>query len=301
MASVTARPPDAPLPSGPSTAAAAAVAPLPPAPSAATVRIEPPHGWFDLRLADLWAYRELLYFFIWRDLKVRYKQTVIGVAWVVLQPLLSMGVFTLFFGRLAKLPSDGLPYPVFYLAALAPWTYFSTALTTTTNVVVANQRMVTKVYFPRLILPLSSVLSGLVDFAIAFAVLLAMTLGYGLRPGVHAIWLPFLLLLALATALGVGLWLSSLNALYRDVQYVMPFLVQFWMLASPVAYPSSLVPGKWRWLYGLNPMAGVIEGFRWALTGHGQAPGALLAASAVAVGVLLVGGMMFFQRMGGTV
>jgi lipopolysaccharide transport system permease protein len=269
--------------------------------STATVRIEPPHTWLELRLREVWSYRELLYFFIWRDLKVRYKQTVIGVAWVVLQPLLSMGVFTLFFGRLAKLPSDGLPYPVFYFAALAPWTYFSTALTTTTNVVVANQRVVTKVYFPRLILPLSSVLSGLVDFGIAFAVLLAMTLGYGLRPGVHAIWLPFLLLLALATALGVGLWLSALNALYRDVQYVMPFLVQFWMLASPVAYPSSLVPAKWRWLYGLNPMAGVIEGFRWALTGHGQAPGALLAASAVAVVVLLVGGMMFFQRMEGTV
>jgi lipopolysaccharide transport system permease protein len=246
-------------------------------------------------------YRELLYFFVWRDLKVRYKQTVIGVAWVVLQPLMSMGVFTIFFGRLAKLPSDGLPYPVFYFAALAPWTYFSTALTTATNVVVENQRVITKVYFPRLILPLSSVMSGLVDFGIAFLVLLAMVLGYGLRPGVHALWLPFLLLLALATALGVGLWLSALNALYRDVKYVTPFLVQFWMLASPVAYPSSLVPGKWQWLYGLNPMAGVIEGFRWALTGHGQAPGALLAASAAAVVVLLVGGLMFFQRMEGTV
>jgi lipopolysaccharide transport system permease protein len=246
-------------------------------------------------------YRELLYFFIWRDLKVRYKQTVIGVAWVVLQPLMSMGVFTIFFGRLAKLPSDGLPYPVFYFAALAPWTYFSTAMTTATNVVVVNQRVITKVYFPRLILPLSSVTSGLVDFAIAFAVLLVLVLGYGLRPGVHAIWLPFLLLLALATALGVGLWLSAMNALYRDVQYVMPFLVQFWMLASPVAYPSSLVPAKWRWLYGLNPMAGVIEGFRWALTGHGQAPGALLLASAGAVVILLVGGLLFFQRMEGTV
>jgi lipopolysaccharide transport system permease protein len=268
---------------------------------ATTVRIEPPRAWVELRLREVWIYRELLYFFVWRDLKVRYKQTVIGVAWVVLQPLVSMGVFTLFFGRLAKLPSDGLPYPVFYFAALAPWTYFSTALSTATNVVVENQRVITKVYFPRLILPLSSVMSGLVDFSIAFVVLLAMVLGYGLRPGGHALWLPFLLLLALATALGVGLWLSALNALYRDVKYVTPFLVQFWMLASPVAYPSSLVPGKWQWLYGLNPMAGVIEGFRWALTGHGQAPGALLAASAVAVVVLLVGGLMFFQRMEGTV
>jgi lipopolysaccharide transport system permease protein len=266
-----------------------------------TVRIEPPRAWVELRLREVWMYRELLYFFVWRDLKVRYKQTVIGVAWVVLQPLMSMGVFTLFFGRLAKLPSDGLPYPVFYFAALAPWTYFSTALTTATNVVVENQRVITKVYFPRLILPLSSVMSGLVDFGIAFVVLIALVLGYGLRPGVHALWLPFLLLLALATALGVGLWLSALNALYRDVKYVTPFLVQFWMLASPVAYPSSLVPGKWRWLYGLNPMAGVIEGFRWALTGHGQAPGALLAASALAVVVLLVGGLMFFQKMEGTV
>jgi lipopolysaccharide transport system permease protein len=269
--------------------------------TAATVRIEPPSAWLELRLREAWMYRELLYFFVWRDLKVRYKQTVIGVAWVVLQPLMSMGVFTLFFGRLAKLPSDGLPYPVFYFAALAPWTYFSTALSTATNVVVENQRVITKVYFPRLILPLSSVLSGLVDFSIAFAVLVAMVLGYGLRPGVNALWLPLLVTLALATALGVGLWLSALNALYRDVKYVTPFLVQFWMLASPVAYPSTLVPAKWRWLYGLNPMAGVIEGFRWALTGHGQAPGTLLLASAGAVLVLLVGGALFFQRMEGTV
>jgi lipopolysaccharide transport system permease protein len=249
----------------------------------------------------VWMYRELLYFFVWRDLKVRYKQTVIGVAWVVLQPLMSMGVFTLFFGRLAKLPSDGLAYPVFYFAALAPWTYFATALTTATNVVVDNQRVITKVYFPRLILPLSSVMSGLVDFGIAFVVLLAMVLGYGLRPGWHAVWLPFFLLLAVATALGVGLWLSALNALYRDVKYVTPFMMQFWMLASPVAYPSSLVPAKWRWLYGLNPMTGVIEGFRWALTGHGQAPGPMLLASAGAVAVILVCGALFFQRMEGTV
>lgn len=273
-------------------------APLPPV---ATVRIEPPRGWFELRLREVWMYRELLYFMVWRDLKVRYKQTVIGIAWVVLQPLMSMGVFTLFFGRLAKLPSDGLPYPVFVFAALVPWTYFSTSLSTATNVVVDNQRVITKVYFPRLILPLSSVLSGLVDFAIAFIVLLSMVIGYGLRPGPQAVWLPFFLLLALATALGVGLWLSALNALYRDVKYVTPFLVQFWMLASPVAYPSSLVPVKWRWLYGLNPMAGVIEGFRWALTGHGQAPGALIAASSIAVVILVVGGAMFFQRMEGTV
>jgi lipopolysaccharide transport system permease protein len=266
-----------------------------------TVRIEPPRGWLDLRLAETWSYRELLYFLVWRDIKVRYKQTVIGVAWVVIQPLLSMGVFTLFFGRLAKLPSDGLPYPLFYFAALAPWSYFSTALSSATNVVVDNQRIITRVYFPRLILPLSSVVSGLLDFAIAFIVLVVMVVGYGLRPGSQVLWLPLLLLLALGTALAMGLWLSALNALYRDVRYVVPFLMQFWLLASPVAYPSSLVPVRWHWLYGLNPMAGVIEGFRWALTGHGEQPGSLLMASALAVAALLAGGAIFFQRMEGAI
>ena len=296
MASVTAGSPlSAQLPTPPPTPAPV------PGNTAATVRIEPPRGWLELRLREVWMYRELLFFMVWRDLKVRYKQTVIGVAWVVLQPLMSMGVFTLFFGKLAKLPSDGLPYQVFVFAALVPWTYFSTSLATATSVVVANQRVITKVYFPRLILPLSSVISGLVDFAIALVVLVAMVYGYGLRPGPQAAWLPCFLLLAMATALGVGLWLSALNALYRDVQYVMPFLIQFWMLASPVAYPSSLVPAKWRWLYGLNPMAGVIEGFRWALTGHGQAPGPMMIASAAAVVAILVGGAVFFQRMEGTV
>jgi lipopolysaccharide transport system permease protein len=267
----------------------------------ATVRIEPPRGLFELRAREAWAYRELLYFFVWRDLKVRYKQTVVGIAWVVIQPLLSMGVFTIFFGRLAKLPSDGLPYPVFYLAALVPWTYFATALLSSTNVVVENQRVITKVYFPRILLPASSVVAGLVDFSIVFVVLLAMTLKFGIVPGVHALFLPLFLLLAVATALGVGLWLSALNALYRDVRYVTGFLVQFWMLASPVAYPSSLVPHRWRWLYGLNPMAGVIEGFRWALTGHGQPPGMLQLVSVGMVVLLLVGGLIFFQRMEGTV
>ena len=282
---------------GPTIAARAST----PAPAAAKVRIEPPRTWLELRLREVWMYRELLYFLVWRDLKVRYKQTAVGVAWVVLQPLMSMGAFTLFFGKLAKLPSDGLPYAVFYFAALAPWTYFATALTKTTNIVVGSQGLITKVYFPRLILPISGVVSGVVDFGISFLVLLALVLGYGLRPGLHAIWVPFLLLLAMATALGVGLWLSALNALYRDVGYVLPFVVQFWMLASPVAYPSSLVPAKWQWLYGLNPMVGVIEGFRWALTGHGQPPNELMLASAIAVAVILVSGLMFFQRMEGTV
>jgi lipopolysaccharide transport system permease protein len=273
----------------------------PPTSQVAIVRIEPVRAWLELRLREVWMYRELLYFLIWRDLKVRYKQTAIGVAWVVLQPIMSMGAFTLFFGRLARLPSDGLPYPVFYFAALAPWTYFATSLAKAAGVVVGSQNLITKVYFPRLILPLSAVLSGLVDFGIAFLVMLTLVMKYRLYPGVHVIWLPIFLLLALATALGVGLWLSALNALYRDVGHILPFIVQFWMLASPVAYPSSLVPVKWRWLYGLNPMAGVIEGFRWALTGHGQPPGTLMVVSATAVVVLLVGGAMFFQRMEGTV
>ena len=266
-----------------------------------TVRIEPPRGWFELRLHEVWQYRELLYFFVWRDVKIRYKQTAIGVLWVILQPVLNMSVFTLFFGRLAKLPSDGLPYPVFYFSALVPWAYFSTALQSCTSVVVDNQRVITKVYFPRLILPLSAVVSGLVDFAISFVVLLVVTAIYGIKPTLAALWLPVLLLLAVLTALGVGLWMSALNALYRDVRYVVPFLVQFWMFASPVVYPSTLVPQRWRWLYGLNPMAGVIDGFRWALTGHGVAPGPLMLASASAVMVVLLGGLFFFQRMEGPV
>jgi lipopolysaccharide transport system permease protein len=267
----------------------------------ATIRIEPPRGLFELRLREVWAYRELLYFFVWRDVKIRYKQTAIGVLWVVLQPVLNMLVFTLFFGRLAKLPSDGLPYPVFYFAALVPWAYFSYALAMTTNVVVDNQRLITKVYFPRLILPISTALSGLVDFAIGFVVLAIFTFAYGLKPTLAALWLPVLLLLAVFTALGVGLWLSALNALYRDVRYVIPFVIQFWMFASPVAYPSSLVPARWRWLYGLNPMAGVIDGFRWAITGRGQAPGLLLLASSAVVALILLGGLFFFNRMEGTV
>ena len=266
-----------------------------------TTRIEPSRGWFNLRLKELWEYRELLYFFVWRDVKIRYKQTAIGVLWVILQPLLTMIVFTLFFGKLAKMPSQGLPYPVFYFAAVVPWMYFSVALVTATNVVVEHQRMITKVFFPRLILPFSAVLSGLVDFAIGFVVLLIFTVSYGIRPTVTTLLLPFFLLLAVLTALGVGLWLSALNALYRDVRYLIPFVVQFWMLASPVAYPSSLVPERYRWIYGLNPMAGVIDGFRWALTGKGQAPGSVLIASVAMVCITVFGGLIFFNRMEGTI
>jgi lipopolysaccharide transport system permease protein len=265
------------------------------------VRIEARRDWLDLRLFEVWDYRELLYFFIWRDVKVRYRQTVIGVAWVVLQPLLAMGAFTLFFGRLAKLPSQGLPYPVFYFAALVPWAYFSQALINSTNIVVENQHLITKVYFPRLILPLAAVSAGLVDFAVAFVVMLVLTFSYGFRPTRAALLLPVFVLLALLTALGVGLWTSALNALYRDVRSIIPFAVQFWMLASPVAYPSSLVPARWRWLYNLNPMAGVIDGFRWALTGHGQPPGLSMLASVAMVVLVVTGGLFFFQRMEGTI
>jgi lipopolysaccharide transport system permease protein len=264
------------------------------------VRIQARNTWLALDLAELWAYRELLYFFVWRDIKVRYKQTVIGAAWAILQPVLTMLVFSLFFGKLAKIPSQGLPYPIFYYSALLPWMYFATAMQGATNIVVDNQRVITKIYFPRVVLPIASVLSGLLDFSISFGVFLIMMAYYRIAPMASVIWLPAFLLLAVLTALGVGLWLSALNALYRDVRYVVPFLVQFWMFASPVAYPSSLVPERWRWLYGLNPMAGVIEGFRWALTGHGQPPGILLAASSVAVLLLVFSGLIYYHAVEGT-
>ncbi len=265
------------------------------------LRIAPPRGWLDLHLNELWSARELLYFFVWRDVKIRYKQTAIGAAWAIIQPFMTMVVFSLFFGALAKIPSHGLPYPIFYYSALLPWTYFAGALQNATNVVVEQQSVITKIYFPRLVLPLSAVVSGLLDFAISFLVFLGMMVWYHIKPGPALLLFPLFLLLAVLTALGVGLWLSAVNAIYRDVRYVVPFLVQFWMFASPVAYPSSLVPERWRWLYGLNPMAGVIEGFRWALTGTGQPPSGLLAVSAAMVLLLVAGGAAYFQKMEGTI
>jgi lipopolysaccharide transport system permease protein len=265
------------------------------------VRIEARRAWLALDLAEVWAYRDLVYFFIWRDIKVRYKQTVIGAAWAVLQPVMTMLVFSLFFGRLAKIPSQGLPYPIFYYSALLPWMYFATAMQGATNVVVEQQRMITKIYFPRVVLPIASILSGLLDFAISFVVLIVLVAYYRIVPTAAVLWLPLFTLLAVMTALGVGLWLSALNAMYRDVRYVVPFLVQFWMFASPVAYPTSLVPAKWRWLYGLNPMAGVIEGFRWALTGHGEPPSILLAASSVAVVLLVLSGLIYYHAVEGKI
>jgi lipopolysaccharide transport system permease protein len=265
------------------------------------LRIAPPTGWFALNLPELWKAHELLYFFVWRDIKIRYKQTAVGAGWAILQPLMTMAVFSLFFGKLAKIPSNGLPYPVFYFSALLPWMYFSGALQNATNVIVEQQRVITKVYFPRLILPLSAVVSGLLDFAIGFVVFLIMIAWYRITPGRAIFFFPLFLLMAILTALGVGLFLSALNAIYRDVRYVLPFLVQFWMFASPVAYPSSLVPPHWRWLYGLNPMAGVIDGFRWSLTGKGQPPGVLLMGSVFTVLLMVGAGAIYFQKMEGTI
>jgi lipopolysaccharide transport system permease protein len=265
------------------------------------LRIAPSRGWWELPFSELWDYRELLYFIVWRDIKIRYKQTVIGAAWAVLQPFLTMLVFSLFFGKLAHVPSDGMPYPIFYYSALLPWMYFAAALQNATNAIVENQRVITKVYFPRVVLPLSAVLASLVDFGISLGMFLVLMVYYKIHLTAASIWFPAFLLLAVLTALGVGLWLSALNAIYRDVRYVMPFVIQFWMFASPVAYPSSLVAGRWRWLYGLNPMAGVIEGFRWSLAGHGDAPGAMMIVSAGVVLLILFGGFAYFQRMETTV
>ena len=265
--------------------------------SISTIQIKPSKGWVFLKLHDLWEYRELLYFLAWRDIKVRYKQTVLGAAWAIIQPFSTMVVFSIFFGRLAKMPSDGIPYPIFAYCALLPWSYFAGALDRAGNSLVGSANLVTKVYLPRLVLPLSATMAGLLDFAIAFVVLIAMMIFYGITP-TSAVWtLPFFLLLALATSLGVGLWLSALNVQYRDVRYTIPFLTQFWLFASPVAYPSSLVPEQWRVLYGLNPMAGVIEGFRWALLGKGSGPGPMLAVSVLVTAVLLVSGAYYFRRM----
>ena len=259
--------------------------------------VEPSHGWISLKLRDVWEYRELLYFLTWRDIKVRYKQTALGAAWAVIQPFCTMVVFSLFFGRLAKIPSDGIPYPIFAYAALVPWTFFAQGLTQSSNSLVGSSHLITKVYFPRLVIPIASVLSGIVDFVIAFALLIGMMFYYGLYPTSAIVFLPGLLLLALTTALGVGLWLSALNVKYRDVRYAVGFLTQFWLFATPIAYPSSLLSEPWRTIYGINPMVGVVEGFRWALLGTKTAPGPIIAVSALVSVALLVGGAYYFRRM----
>lgn len=259
--------------------------------------IRPSRGWSPLDLKELWRYRELVYFLTWRDVKVRYKQTALGASWAVIQPVFTMVVFSLFFGRLAGVPSDGLPYPIFSFAALVPWTFFSNGVTQSANSMVSNQNLVRRVYFPRLAIPLATILAGLVDFAIAFTVLIGMMVYYGTPLTAQVVWILPLLLLALVTALGVGLWLSALNVQYRDVRYVTPFLTQAWLFITPIAYPSSLLSEPWRTLYALNPMAGVVEGFRWALLGAETAPGSMILVSSLAALAILVGGAFYFRRM----
>jgi lipopolysaccharide transport system permease protein len=261
------------------------------------VAVREPQKGISLRLMELYEFHELIYFLIWRDLKVRYKQTALGVAWAVLQPFLTMVVFTIFFGKLASVPSDGLPYPVFSFTALLPWQLFSSALMNSSNSLVNNRDLITKVYFPRVILPFASIIAGLVDFCIAFMVLVGMMLYYGIIPSVAVLTLPFFILLAMATALAVSMWLSALNVQYRDVRLLIPFMTQIWLFVTPIAYPSSLVPEKWRFLYGLNPMAGVVEGFRWALLGKSTQNGVLVIVSSIMVLCLLIGGIMYFRRM----
>jgi len=259
--------------------------------------IRPSRGWISLNLRDLWEYRELLYFLTWRDIKVRYKQTVLGAAWAIIQPFFTMVVFSLFFGKLARMPSDDIPYPIFSYAALVPWTFFANGLSQSSSSLVGSANLIKKVYFPRLVVPISAVISGGVDFVLAFVVLLGMMLFYGIVPTGAIVWLPVLLLLALVTALGVGLWLTAMNVQFRDVRYAVPFLVQAWMFATPIAYPSSLLDEPWRTLYGINPMTGVVEGFRWALLGTETAPGPIILVSALVAVGLLVSGAFYFRRM----
>jgi len=265
--------------------------------SASVVFIKPSKGWVSLNLRSLWEYRELLYFLTWRDIKVRYKQTALGVAWAILQPLTTMLIFSVFFGRLVKVPSDGIPYPLFAFAALVPWTFFSNGLNQSSNSLIASANLLKKVYFPRLAIPVATVLAGVLDFILAFVVLLLLMAYYHVTPTINIVWTPLLLALAFVTSLGVGLWTSALNVKYRDVRYVVPFLIQIWLFSTPVAYPSSLLSQPWRTIYGLNPMVGVVEGFRWALLGAGTAPGLMVAASSVAAVLILVTGAFYFRYM----
>ena len=261
------------------------------------VRIEPSKGWISLNLKDLWEYRELIWIFVWRDLKVRYRQTVIGALWAIIQPFLTMVIFSIFFGGLAGVPSDKIPYPIFSYAALVPWTFFANSINQASNSLVNSADMIKKIYFPRLTMPLASVFAGLVDFMLAFIILLGMMLYYGFVPTINALWLPALLILSMITALGVSLWLSALNVQFRDVRHMIPFITQAWLFATPVAYPSSLLSEPWRTLYGLNPMVGVVEGFRWALLGTDTAPGPIIAVSSVMALLIFVGGAFYFRSM----
>jgi lipopolysaccharide transport system permease protein len=259
--------------------------------------IQPSRGWVALKLCELWEYRELLYFLTWREVKVRYKQTALGAGWAIIQPLFTMLIFSLFFGKLAKVPSDRIPYPLFCLAGLVPWTFFANGLTQASSSLVTSSNLISKVYFPRLSLPISAVLSGAIDLAVSFVMLVGMMVLYGQALTLRCLYLPLFFLLAFVTALGVSLWLSALNVEYRDVRYVIPFLSQAWMFATPIAYPASLLHEPWRAVYGINPMAGVVEGFRWALVGANTAPGPMIVASSLTSALMLIGGAFYFRRM----
>jgi lipopolysaccharide transport system permease protein len=261
------------------------------------ISIEASRGWRSLKLAELWEYRELVFFLAVRDIKIRYKQTVFGAAWAIIQPLFTMVVFSLVFGKLAKIPSDGIPYPIFSYAALVPWYFFAYGLSQSSNSLVSSSNLIKKVYFPRLVLPIAPVLSGVLDFTLALSVLLGMMIYYGVLPTLNALWLPAFLLLALITSLGVGIWFSAMNVQFRDVRYVIPFVTQFWLFATPVAYPSSLLAEPWRTVSALNPMVGVVEGFRWALLGSQAAPRPIIVVSSVVALVILITGTFYFRRM----
>jgi lipopolysaccharide transport system permease protein len=269
-------------------------------PAVPVTRIAPSSGWVSLKLGQLWEYRELLYFLTWREIKVRYKQTVLGAGWAIIQPLFTMLVFSLFFGRLAKVPSDNIPYPLFSLAGLVPWTFFANGLSQSSTSLVNSSNLVSKVYFPRLAIPLSAILSGAVDFAISFVLLAGMMAFYHQAPSLRCVFLPLFFLLSFVAALGAGLWLSALNVEYRDVRYVVPFLTQLWLFATPIAYPSSLLNARWRVIYGLNPMTGVVEGFRWVLFQTDAVPARMIAASSLAALLMLVSGAFYFRRMEST-
>lgn len=261
------------------------------------MRIKPSTGWVSINLKELWKYRELIYFFAWRDIKVRYKQTVLGAAWAIIQPVFTMIVFTFLFGRLAKMPSDGVPYPIFCFAALVPWAYFANALSQGSSSLVRSSQLIKKVYFPRLAIPLSSVMAGVVDFGLSFLVLICMMLYFGIVPTWHIVWLPFFLLLASIMALGTSLWLTSLNVRFRDIGYIVPFITQMWMYATPIIYPSSFLAEPWSTLSALNPMAGVTEGFRWALLGTNNRPGFMILVSTLTAFAVLVSGAFYFRRV----
>jgi lipopolysaccharide transport system permease protein len=273
---------------------------LPPDSSADAVKIQAAKAWPSLKLGELWAHRELVYFLVWRDIKVRYKETILGTSWALIQPLFTMLLFSLFFGRLAKVPSDGIPYPLFTFTALVPWMYFANSFPQASNSLVGNASLIKKVYFPRLAIPIAKILSALVDFALGFVLLFAMTLYYGFHPTLRILWVLPLLLLAMITALGSAFWLSALNVRIRDVEHVLPFLVQIWLYATPIAYPSSLLSPKWRTIYGINPMVGVVDGFRWALIGSKTAPGPMFAISVLAAVVILISGAYWFRRLENT-